>query len=60
MRGGVVTLSGYVLDERQRAALKVLVENVPGVKAVHDELVWIDPMSGVALESEEALLGKRH
>lgn len=60
VRGGVVTLSGYVLDERQRAALKVLVENVPGVKAVHDELVWIDPMSGVALESEEALLGKRH
>jgi CBS domain-containing protein len=55
VRGGVVTLSGYVLDERQRAALKVLVENVPGVKAVRDDLVWVDPISGVTIESEEAL-----
>jgi CBS-domain-containing membrane protein len=53
VRNGVVTLSGYVLDERQRVALKVLVENVPGVKTVRDELVWIDPMSGVTIEPEE-------
>jgi hypothetical protein len=48
----VVTLSGCVLDERQRGALKVLAENVPGVKAVHDRLVWIEPISGTALEPE--------
>lgn len=54
VRNGVVTLSGFVLEERQRAALKVLVENVPGVKAVRDELVWVDPMSGVTIEPEEA------
>jgi CBS domain-containing protein len=55
VRNGVVTLSGYVLDERQRDAVKVLVENVPGVKAVHDDLVWVDPVSGVTIESEESL-----
>lgn len=54
VRNGVVTLSGFVLDERQRVALKVLVENVPGVKAVRDELVWVDPVSGVTIEPEEA------
>jgi CBS-domain-containing membrane protein len=53
VRNGVVTLSGFVLDERQRAALKVMVENVPGVKAVRDELLWIDPMSGVTIEPDE-------
>ncbi len=49
MRDGVVTLTGYVLDERQRAALKVLVENVPGVKQVRDQMVWVEPMSGVTI-----------
>ncbi len=52
VRHGVVTLSGFVLDERQRAAVKVLVENVPGVKAVHDDMVWIDPVTGTALEPD--------
>ncbi len=54
VRNGVVTLSGFVLDEGQRTALKVLVGNVPGVKAVRDDLVWIDPMSGVTIEPEDA------
>jgi CBS domain-containing protein len=53
VRQGVVTLSGFVLDEQQRAAIKVLVENVPGVRSVRDDLVWIDPMSGVTIEPEE-------
>lgn len=53
VRQGVVTLSGFVLDERQRAAVKVLVENLPGVKAVQDDLVWIDPVSGVTIEPED-------
>jgi CBS-domain-containing membrane protein len=59
VRQGRVTLSGFVLDERQRAALKVLVENVPGVKAVHDELVWVDPMSGTTIEPEDKV-SNRH
>jgi CBS domain-containing protein len=59
VRQGVVTLSGFVLDERQRDAVKVLVENVQGVKAVHDDLVWIDPISGVTVDSGD-MLRKRH
>jgi CBS domain-containing protein len=43
VRDGVVTLSGALTDERERQALRVAAENVPGVKKVEDELVWIDP-----------------
>jgi hypothetical protein len=43
-----------VLDEREREAVKVLVENVPGVKAVYDDMVWIDPVSGATAGSEES------
>jgi CBS domain-containing protein len=46
---GVVTLSGAILDERERDALRVAAENVAGVKAVNDQLVWIDPNSGAYL-----------
>jgi CBS domain-containing protein len=43
---GIVELWGSILDERQRQALIIVVENAPGVKAVHDRLVWLDPHSG--------------
>ena len=46
---GTVTLAGTILDEREREALRVAAENVPGVKAVNDELVWVDPNSGAYL-----------
>jgi len=35
---GFVYLSGTIFDARQRRALRVLVENVPGVKGLHDHL----------------------
>ena len=44
---GVVTLDGVILDERMRRALRVAVENVPGVKAVADRIVWLEPHSGM-------------
>ncbi|HZQ12953.1 MAG TPA: CBS domain-containing protein [Pseudolabrys sp.] len=47
---GVVDLWGMIVDERQRAALKVAAENIPGVAAVKDHLVWIEPMTGVVVE----------
>ena len=47
---GVVTLSGAILDDRQRNALRVAAENIPGVKKVEDHLVWIEPMSGTVIE----------
>ena len=40
--------------ESDRTALKVAAENIPGVKAVKDHLVWIEPASGVTVEPEEA------
>src|SRR5215472_2601037 len=46
---GVVVLKGTIPDERKRAALCVAAENVPGVKAVHDRLVWVDSVSGIVI-----------
>ena len=45
----VVELSGSITDERERMALKVLCENVGGVKGVIDHLTWVDPLSGMAI-----------
>jgi len=53
VRDGVVELWGTLTDERERQALIVAAENVPGVKAVHDHLVWIEPVSGLILQSQE-------
>jgi CBS domain-containing protein len=53
VRNGVVELCGSITDERQRAALKVMAENIPGVKRVRDHLVWVEPMSGTLLYSPE-------
>jgi osmotically-inducible protein OsmY len=49
VKDGVVKLSGVLLDERERTALRVVAENIPGVKEVVDDLVWIDPHSGMTL-----------
>jgi len=46
---GVVDLYGTVTDERERTAARVAAETVPGVKAVRDHLVWIEPTSGIAI-----------
>ena len=51
IRNGVVRLSGTLLDERQRGAIRTAAENIPGVKAVEDHLVWIDPVSGMAMHA---------
>jgi CBS domain-containing protein len=53
VRNGIVELCGSITDERQRVALKVMAENIPGVKNVHDHLVWVEPMSGTLLYSSE-------
>jgi CBS domain-containing protein len=46
---GVAVLKGMIPDEREREALRVVAENVPGVKAVHDRLVWVDSVSGIVI-----------
>ena len=53
VRNGVVDLWGTIFDERTRSALIVAAENVPGVKHVNDHLVWIEPMSGVAILQDD-------
>ncbi len=50
---GVVELWGVIIDERQRAAMKVAAENIPGVRAVKDHMVWIEPTTGMTLEAQE-------
>jgi CBS domain-containing protein len=49
VRSGVVELWGVITDERERQALVVAAENIPGVKAVRDHLAWVDPTSGMAI-----------
>lgn len=40
---GTVEICGRIFGEGQREALRVLAENTPGVRAVIDKLVWIEP-----------------
>ena len=54
---GVVDLRGAITDERERGALKATAETVPGVRAVHDHLVWVEPASGLALPATDEGLG---
>jgi CBS domain-containing protein len=53
VHNGVAELSGILTDERERKGIIVAAENVAGVRAVHDHLVWVEPMSGVAIQSAE-------
>ena len=50
---GIVELSGVVFDEHEREALRVAAENIPGVKGILDHLVWVEPVSGTAIEATQ-------
>lgn len=50
VKDGVVDLNGVILDEKEREALRVVAENVPGVRSVEDHLVWIEPVSGTVID----------
>ncbi len=50
---GIVHLTGVITEERSRQAAIVCAENVEGVNKVHDHLCWVEPMSGMHLESPE-------
>jgi CBS domain-containing protein len=56
VRNGTVELWGTVIDPEQRDAARVVAETVPGVKAVKCDIVWVEPMSGMAFAdpSDEA------
>src|ERR1700726_2017550 len=53
VRNGHVHLSGIITNERFREAAVVAAENVSGVRKVHDHLCWVEPMSGMYLNSQE-------
>jgi CBS domain-containing protein len=53
VRDGVVELWGVIVDERQREAMKVAAENIPGVKTVNDHLAWVEPTSGMVIEPRD-------
>jgi osmotically-inducible protein OsmY len=46
VRDGVADIWGTITDERERQALIVAAENVPGVKRVNDHVAWIEPTTG--------------
>jgi CBS-domain-containing membrane protein len=50
VQDGVVDLYGAITDEREREGLRVLLENIRGVKKVRDHLVWVEPISGMVIE----------
>jgi CBS domain-containing protein len=50
---GVVHLNGVITEERARKAAIVAAETIAGVKEVHDHLCWVEPMSGMYLNSPE-------
>jgi CBS domain-containing protein len=51
--GGVVDLWGTITNPDERRAICVMAENVPGVKAVHDHLVYVEPYTGTVIESPD-------
>jgi CBS-domain-containing membrane protein len=53
VHNGVVELFGSITDERERKAVIVAAENIPGVKDVRDHLAWLDLASGTVLYSAE-------
>jgi CBS domain-containing protein len=51
--GGVVDVWGTITNPDERRAICVIAENVPGVKEVHDHLVFVEPYTGTVIESPD-------
>lgn len=49
VENGVAEIDGVVFDVRARDAVRVLVENVPGVKSVENRLVCVEPNTGILI-----------
>lgn len=52
VKDGVVDFHGTITDDRERTALTVAAENVPGIKGVRDHLVWVEPTSGMVISRD--------
>lgn len=53
VKDGVVRLSGAIIDARERNAMIVAAQTVPGVKLVEDDIVFVEPLSGMVIPSPE-------
>jgi CBS domain-containing protein len=53
VKDGEVSFHGVLTDERQRNAIRAVAENVDGVRAVHDHMIWTDPFTATVLPSPE-------
>jgi predicted transcriptional regulator len=47
VKAGIVDLEGIILSDSERRVVTVIAENAPGVKHVHDHLVYVDAGSGM-------------
>lgn len=59
VENGVVLLDGCVFDPREREAIRVLAENVPGVQSVKNRLIWVEPTTGMVIAGPEDREGER-
>jgi len=50
---GVVDIWGTITDDSERRAICVVAENTPGVKKIHDHLIYIEPYSGTVIEAPD-------
>ncbi|MGO9818992.1 MAG: BON domain-containing protein [Acidocella sp.] len=48
MQDKMVTLDGTIFSDEERQAVIVIAENAPGVREVKDNLIFVDPGSGLA------------
>ena len=53
VRDGRVDFWGTLFEERERQALRVVAENVPGVREVHDHMIWVEPVMGTVVSAPE-------
>lgn len=49
VKDGIVSIWGFVTSDRQRTAMRVLAENISGVKSVRDHSTLYEPMSDIVL-----------
>ena len=49
VKAGVVKLEGVVTDERAHEALRVATQNLAGVTAIDDQLIWMDPRLAIPI-----------
>jgi len=50
VRDGRAELHGVVTSQAEREALRVLVSNTPGVREVIDQLIWVEPYTGITVD----------